>query len=39
MVVIIKHARIKTSRIHARLGSVTKPPGPVTQGIREDYIV
>jgi hypothetical protein len=31
--VIIKHAHTKTSRIHTRLGSVTKPPGPVTHGI------
>ena len=36
MVVIIKHAHTKTSRIHTRLGSVTKPPGPVTHGI-QDY--
>jgi hypothetical protein len=33
VVVIIKHAYTKTSRIHTRLGSVTKPPGPVTHGI------
>jgi hypothetical protein len=33
VVVIIKHAHTKTSRIHTRLGSVTKPPGPVTHGI------
>jgi hypothetical protein len=33
VVVIIKHAHTKTSLIHTRLGSVTKPPGPVTHGI------
>jgi hypothetical protein len=33
VVVIIKHAHTKTSLIHTRLGSVTKPPGPVTHRI------
>jgi hypothetical protein len=33
VVVIIKHAYTKTLRILTRLGSVTKPPGPVTHRI------